>query len=831
MKTDLSPESWRRISALADEVLDLPADQRRAHLLRVTAQDPELRAEVETLIRAGQAAGSFLDEAAAVRAGSLFEELLQAEDRDAPALVGQSVRNWKLLKWLGQGGMGVVYLAERIGSEFRQESALKLIRGGMDSREVISRFEAERQALALMDHPTIAKIYDAGTTPDGRPYFAMEYVPGTPITEHCDRNHLTIAARLELFLQLCEGVQHAHQKAVIHRDLKPSNVLVRVLDGRPVVTIIDFGIAKALGEHSEERTWSTQAGMMIGTPEYMSPEQAGMTGRDVDTRSDVYSLGVMLYELLTGVLPFDPKDLRQAGLDELRRRIREEDPPRPSVRLATLGERATELARSRHTDPKALRREIRGELDWITMRALEKDPARRYGSPAELAEDIRRHLRLEPVLAHAPSKAYRARKFVRRHRLGVGAALVMVAGLTAGTIGSTVGLLKAREAERRALREAQTKGQVVEFMKDLFRVSNPSEARGNSITARELLDKAAGNIHTQLSDQPEVRAELAELMGEVYQFLGLYTPARALLSEALDLRRQVLGPENIATLSSRSNLGVVLALSGQYAEAEKVISETLSIRRRVLGPEHPDTLASLSNLIAIYNDQHRSAEAEKLSLDALDISRRTLGPENPQTLRILSNLASAYFRQGRLADAERYNLELLEIWKRVSGPDHPNTLAAMGNLAAVYEHQGRYADAEKIGREALEIQKRVLGPEHLETLLSMDSLAGYYLSEGRHAEAQRLYLEALAIEKRALGPGHQVTLNTMYNLGCTAAVLENREEAMSWIRQAVEGGYIWADVMVGDSDLKIIQGPEFDRLVERARRNAAAARAPRPATP
>ena len=357
----------------------------------------------------------------------------ETEAASTPRHARERIGPYMILGTLGVGGMGIVYVAEQT-EPIRRRVALKVIKHGMDSAQVIARFEAERQALALMDHPAIAKIYDAGATPDGRPYFAMEYVKGVPITEHCDREKLTNRERLELFIQVCEGVQHAHQKAVIHRDLKPSNVLVSVENGRSAVKIIDFGVAKALAQRLTERTLYTELGVMIGTPEYMSPEQAEMTGQDVDTRSDVYSLGVLLYQLLVGALPFDAKELRQAGFDEIRRKIREEEPPRPSARLSTLGDRSTESARRRRTDLPALRRELAGELDWITMRALEKDRARRYASPAELASDIGRQLRDEPVLARAPSTFYRVSKYVHRHGAAVTVTLVVLVVLGAGVM-------------------------------------------------------------------------------------------------------------------------------------------------------------------------------------------------------------------------------------------------------------------------------------------------------------------------------------------------------------------------------------------------------------
>jgi eukaryotic-like serine/threonine-protein kinase len=826
MRPDLSPERWRRISALADEALDLPLEERPQYLDRACSGDPELRGEVETLLLADREAGAFLGEAAGERAGMLLRELLEMEETESTSMIGQDVGNWRLVRRLGQGGMGVVYLAERIGGEFRQNVALKLIKHGMDTKEVIARFEAERQALGLMDHPTIAKIYDAGTTPDGRPYFTMEYVEGIPITEHCDRHELTTRERLDLFVQVCEGVQHAHQKAVIHRDLKPSNVLVGVQDGRPAVKIIDFGIAKALAGRPAGRTIFTELGMMIGTPEYMSPEQAGMSGRDVDTRSDVYSLGVLLYELLVGALPFERRELREAGFDEILRRIREEDPLRPSARLTTLGARSTESARRRRSDPKSLHRQIQGDLDWITMRALEKSPARRYGSPSDLAEDIRRHMKLEPVLAHAPSAAYRARKFVLRHRLGVAAATVMAAGLAAGAVVATVGLVRARRAEEHALLEAQAKGQVAEFLEGLFKVSNPGEARGNSITARELLDKATGTIDKRLSGQPEIQADMAAIMGRVYLNLGLYLPAESLTRKAVEIRKRRLGPEHPETLDSMSMLGWICLEGGRYADAERLLAETLATERRALGPEHSKTRESMSRLASVYLRQRRYAESEKLDLEALELSKRQLGPDHLETVRIKLNLAEDYHDQKRYVEAERYQSEGLESFRRQLGPEHPETLSAMLNLASTYQTSGRLPEAERLFLDTIAIQKRVLGPAHPGTLLAMGNLANVYLDEGRYPDAERLQLESLEVEKQMLGPRHPQTFWTMYNLACTSTLLGDHAKAMDWLRQAIDNGYFNANGMSRDSDLNPLHGPEFDALVDRARRNTAASRAP-----
>ncbi len=372
----------------------------------------------------------------------------------------QSVPGFRLLQKLGEGGMGEVFEAEQLKPVHRKV-ALKLIKRGMESKEVLARFDTERQALALMSHPNIAQVYDAGTTTDGRPYFVMELVQGVPVTQYCDTNRLTTGERLEIFTQICDGVQHAHHKGVIHRDIKPSNVLVKIQDSKPVPKIIDFGVAKAIAQRLTEQSVFTAIGEFIGTPEYMSPEQAEMTELDIDTRTDVYSLGVVLYEMLVGAQPFDAKELRQAGFSEMRRRIREDEPPRPSVRLSGLGEKSTTAAENRRIEPSTLAKQLHGDLDWITMKALEKDRTRRYDSPGELAADIGRHLRHEPVLAGPPSATYRVKKFVKRHTLGVAAGAFVILALILGVAGITVGLIRAREAERVASQEAETATQII----------------------------------------------------------------------------------------------------------------------------------------------------------------------------------------------------------------------------------------------------------------------------------------------------------------------------------------------------------------------------------
>ena len=482
------------------------------------------------------------------------EETLPGSSHDSgPMQIGP----YRILERVGDGGMGVVYRAEQ-QEPIRRQVALKLIKLGMDTKSVVARFESERQALALMNHPNIAGVLDAGASERGRLYFVMEYVPGVPITEYCDTNRLGTRDRLELFMQVCEGVQHAHQKGIIHRDIKPSNVLVAVCDGKAVPKIIDFGVSKAVGQRLSERTVYTELGQPIGTPEYMSPEQAEMSGLDVDTRTDVYSLGMLLYELLVGTLPFDPTEFRQSGYDEIRRRIREDEPSRPSRRVSAIGAASTEHAERRRTDPTGLRRQLRGDLDWIVMKALEKDRTRRYASPSELAADIRRHLDDEPVLAGPPGAAYRVGKFVRRHRLGVAFATTLLGLLIAFAVVMAVQTARVSRERDRANLEADTAHQVTDFLIGLFKVSDPREARGETITAREVLDRGARRVRGELSGQPLVQARLMEAIGIVYMYLGLFDEADTLSRQSLAIREDILGEEHVEVATIMSNLANVL---------------------------------------------------------------------------------------------------------------------------------------------------------------------------------------------------------------------------------------------------------------------------------
>ncbi len=536
----------------------------------------------------------------------------------------------------------------------------------------------------------------------------MEYVKGEPITVYCDRHRLATAERLELFIRVCEGVQHAHQKGIIHRDLKPSNVLVTIQDDHPVPKIIDFGVAKATAQPLTEHSLFTELGAMIGTPEYMSPEQAEMGGLDIDTRTDVYALGVMLYELLTGSLPFDRNELRRAGLLEIQRTIREKEPPRPSTRVTQLGPASTEAAHSRHTEPARLASDLRGDLDWITMKALEKDRTRRYDTATGLANDVRRHLRNEPVSAGPPSAAYRAGKFARRHRFGVGV-LAAVALLTVGfaTVMAVQAARIARERDRanreaeRANREAAAATQVADFLTGLFSVSDPAQSRGRAVSAREVLDKGAARIGSALMRDPVLQGRLLFTMGDVYRSLGALDEALQLLERSVEIRRRALGPESPDTLRSASLLGFVYDLAGRTDEAEKILTSTYETERRVLGEDHPNTLKTLHNLAGVYDSQGRYEKSVPMMRDVFERRRKVLGADSLDTLGSQYNLAVALYRRDAFGEAERVLKEVAASFTRVGGADHPSTLIAKDLLAGVYEAMKRPADARRVPRGGL----------------------------------------------------------------------------------------------------------------------------------
>ncbi len=697
-----------------------------------------------------------------------------ASDRARPSRVGP----YRLLRLLGEGGMGTVYLAEQ-EQPIRRTVALKLVKLGMDTREVIARFEAERQALALMNHTHIAKVYDAGATEQGRPYFVMEYVEGIPITEYCDRERLSIAKRIELFVLVCHAIHHAHQRGIIHRDVKPSNVLVADHDGDPLPKVIDFGVAKATTQQSTDPTLFTAVGQWIGTPGYMSPEQAAATPGEIGTTTDVYSLGVLLYQLLTGVLPLGDRITRQASWETIARTIREEEPSKPSTRAGSLGELADDIATRRRSSPSALRRQLGGDLDWIVMRALEKEPARRYQSVSELAADLERHLHNQPVLAGPPSVTYRLRKFAQRHRTSLAVSGVVLLSLAFALVESN----RQRVRAERARDESEA---VTSFLSDMLGAVDPAKM-GRDVSVRQVLDQAAERIGERFPKEPLVQARLMLTMGDVYRKLGLYDQARPLLEQALALREAALGAEHLEVAMALNSIGALFLAHGDVAEAKAAYQRSLAIRERAFGPEHPEVARSLNNLGLVAQQEGDLSQARSLLERALAMREKTLGSDHPDVANTLINLAITYARQ---KDPDYLKMRpLLEravaIKEKALGPDHPDLAAPLTNLASVLLHLDDVEGSRRLNERALAISEKAYGPDHPTVAQSLTNLANVLSKLGEAEEARRLYERALSIREKALRPGHPDIASSLINLAGANYDLEDYASAGALYARAV----------------------------------------------
>lgn len=653
--------------------------------------------------------------------------------------------------------MAEVYLAEQ-SEPVKRRVALKILKAGMDSKQVVARFESERQALAVLDHPNIAKIFDGGVAENGHPYFAMEHVRGVPITEYCDQQRLSNEARIQLFINVCGAVQHAHLKGLIHRDLKPSNILVGVVDNKPQPMIIDFGIAKATTTTLTETTLYTKVGQIVGTPQYMSPEQAGVTGLDVDTRSDIYSLGVILYELLVGAAPLD---LVGIGDQAVQIALREKDPPLPSARFTQLDETRDEIAKVRGTDPEGLRRQLTGDLDWVVMKAIEKDRTRRYETANAVAMECRRYLRREPVMARPPSPGYLLRRFMQRNRRVVAAGSVAITAVIGGAGVATLGYVRATEAEQVARQEAETAKEVSGFLVDLFEVSDPGEARGNSITAREVLDRGAVRIHSELVGQPEIQAALMSTMGNVYTSLGLYQEAKSLLVEALEKTEETHGRDSLAAARVAYELAVVHRRLRDLDAAEPLFRQALEIREGK-GDTYGNLVAQTLNSLAILQIRRGEfSEAENLWLRALSIYESDLHRDETELAKVLNNIGGLYSMLERGADAIPFLERSLAIRTKILEPGHPSLAESQHNLAVINLELGNYDAAETWESQALDTKRIILPADHPDLALSQHNYATILVRLKRYAEAEDLYLSVLDSQERVLGAEHPDRISTL----------------------------------------------------------------------
>jgi eukaryotic-like serine/threonine-protein kinase len=753
------------LKSLFDKALELDSpEDRSAYLEDACVGNPALRAEVERLLRAHGKARDFLE----TPAMSTFsvDDNDNENDLHFAEHPGSIIGPYKLLHEIGEGGMGVVFMAEQ-RSPIHRRVALKIIKPGMDTRQVIARFEAERQALAMMDHPNIAKVFDAGATDKGHPYFVMELVKGTPITDYCDAHSLTPRERLELLIPVCHAIQHAHQKGIIHRDVKPSNVLIANFDGMPVPKVIDFGIAKAVDHRLTELTLYTRHGAIVGTPLYMSPEQAEDSALNVDTRTDVYSLGVLLYELLTGTTPLEKHQVQKAGVFEILRRIREEEPPKLSSRLSKTKELAAIAAR-RKIEPAKLTRLVRGELDWIALKALDKDRNRRYESANELAKDLQRYLADQPVEAVPPSFAYQVWKYSRKHRVALATVGAFAAVLIAATAISLWQAVRATNEQAKARRSDADSTAVLEFFRENVLAAARPEGKdgglGYEVKLHTAIDKAEPTIAKDFANRPTVEAAIRDTLGTTYMYLGRPVDAIKQHERALELRTESLGPGDPLTLTSMNNLAVALGKAGRAAEAVPLHQRELAYSQATLGRDHPETLKSMNGLAVALRHAGRIDEAIPLFEEVLKLRTAKLGPRHQETLTTLNNLAVAYRLAGRAAEAIALHERDLEQTRKDLGADHPDTLTIMDNLGGAYLNNGRVDDAMRLFAESLKLCTNKLGLNHPQTLASRNGLAVAYQIAGRTSEAIRMLQEVVALRSEHLPPNHPATLQSKSSL-------------------------------------------------------------------
>lgn len=753
----MTPRRWQQIEEIFHQAVELASDQRISFLDRACEDDTELRREVESLL-AGE------EDTQTTLMSTVILAAAQSLSKDRPdEFVGRRIGSYRITGIIGQGGMAEVFRAVRDDDQYQKQVAIKLIQRGMVSNFTLSRFRYERQILASLEHPNIARLLDGGTTEDGMPYFVMEYIEGQPITEYCVSNKLSVRERLNLFSNVCEAVQHAHRNLIIHRDLKPSNILV-TREGTP--KLLDFGIAKLLDPESSTdavtvaRTMTTARLM---TPDYASPEQ--VRGDSVTTATDIYSLGAVLYHLLTGQRPHRFKNFSLAEIEKV---VCEIESEKPSL-----------VVGKSQDAPARLRKELSGDVDNIVMMAMRKERERRYQSVEQLSEDIRRHLDGRTVRARQDTVLYRTGKFIRRHRLGVGFAAVLFILLVGFAVTMAV------QATRIA-RERDRANQVTEFLVDLFEVSSPSEARGNQVTAREILDKGAEKIDREMQNQPEVQAALMDTMGRVYRSLGLYDSAMPLVEKSLALRQQTLGREHPEVANSLHTLARIKHAKGDYDGAESLYREALAQRRKLLGEDNPTIAESLTDLGELIRAKGDNDGAESMHRQAVALRRKLLGGEHPDLAISLNNLGLVLDEKGDFAGAEQMYREALNIKRKSLAEDHPSIATTMNNLAALLRNKGDYDEAESLYREALALRRKVLGQEHPEVAISLNNLAYLLRSKKDYKAAEPLYREALAIRRKRLGNEHPSVGISLVNLADLLHIMGSSEAAEPMLKEALD---------------------------------------------
>lgn len=819
---------FKKLSDYFEKACQLDERERDAFVGHVEKEDVELGEELARLLAAHETRDDAFDDAQIAIPHDLTSPLSASHQ---PATMPERIGRYRIIRIIGEGGMGTVYLAEQT-EPVQREVALKVIRPGMNSRAVVSRFESERQVLAMMDHPGLSKILDGGMTDSGLPYFVMEYVSGEPITNYCDSRRLSATDRVQLFIRVCDAVQHAHMKGIIHRDLKPSNILVEDRPDGPLPRVIDFGIAKALHGPLADRTLATLEGAMLGTPAYMSPEQADDRAAVVDTRSDVYALGAILYELLSGIGVIDTEAVQTASLFELRRLICDTEPPRPSTRFSQLShEKKSHISERFGVEPLQHRRRLTGDLDWIVMRCLEKDPSRRYDGPHALASDLQRSLNNEPVLAGPPTTGYRMRKFIARHRAGVVAAALVGAALVAATAIS-LRFAISEAAQRRIIeRKSEEMARVVEFQGDMLTAVNPvtmglgivqhmreqldaamheaavddgdrvrlKESFEESLqytnptdVARRAIDetflrRAVDAIEVKFSDQPLVEASLRHTLAEIYQEIGSFGASAAQSQRALALRRELLGDDHLDTLRTRRQLAwIERILHDDLSGAESQLRDVLAHLDRTSAPHHGEIIKTQYRLASMLLQMARLPEAEAILQEAVNRAKQHALPDSAEVIASLADLGLVQIHMGRVAEGERILEEARTRSESTLGPDHPTSLRILNDYSQVLVRLGRAEEAHHFQEAAYEGRRRVLGADHPYTLLSLANLGQSFRRLGRLEEAEACYRESIAGNARFYGPYHTNTIAIKHNLAVFYQHARRFEEADQLLREVIE---------------------------------------------